>query len=643
MHDLLYRDIHAPIDLLPAVAKARHWQGELILLISTLEFWDMATNVVMQLKALGMQHYIVVGNQEAATFAARSRRVAAVWSSLFERFNRLAPNGEPSANAFYGLASHRQLWFIRQHYVARLIGLQYNTLLLEADVIVMREPYSLLHRHFADYAALSLHDAGAGPFTQVNSGTWYVMARPNGPVHRLFARVFEYAFEILEAYYQKVAVGERPLSFNANDQHVINVLLMCAALGRGWHKPSCRSLLQSRSQYEIVLNATDLAAVKSAFTSTCCNASPPELARAVADVGEPPAPRRRTVQRRWMQYGPVYGMRTMRLGSSGDTELIGKAPAWLFSAESDQDTLAGRVSASLWGAARPATTIVHLVCSTWPGADGRRQAMMLWDHWHWQNVSDEVGDSFADLPPPVSAPHVAFSAPLRANSPAALNVHLRLLALLALLTERVPVLPLVECTVTLPDRSPTAASRDRAPEGESPGWVAADPFAFDATRSRACGWAVHHVGARALRRTVCVMRIFEFCLRVFAMPTALPWEVSSWWRQDEAAVGVSGTSPSAHQLIPSRGDGAKDKLGLSEALLNLAARVNASAGSKVVLVDAPLDAVRELQEVSSTPRFQHVFGALLRRSRTVSVRHKHAWAECAKRMLVPARCAPVWC
>ena len=152
------------------LAEARHWQGEIILLISTLAYWDMTVNLIVQLARLGLEHYIVLGNKEAATFAAKSRKVATVWSSFFDRFDRLPLNGVESANAFYGNAntSYRQLWFLRQHYAARLIGLRYNVLLLEADMIVLREPYSLLRRHFSDYAALSLHDLGAGPFTQVS-------------------------------------------------------------------------------------------------------------------------------------------------------------------------------------------------------------------------------------------------------------------------------------------------------------------------------------------------------------------------------------------------------------------------------------------------------------------------------------------
>eukprot|EP00964_Phaeocystis_antarctica_P043196 scaffold24760_cov63-Phaeocystis_antarctica.AAC.1 len=63
-------------------------------------------------------------------------------------------------------------------------------------------------------------------------------------------------------------------------------------------------------------------------------------------------------------------------------ERVAKAPAWLFSAESDVNPLVGRTSATMWGATPPPAAIVHFVCSSWPGSDGRRAAMELWGRWH---------------------------------------------------------------------------------------------------------------------------------------------------------------------------------------------------------------------------------------------------------------------
>jgi hypothetical protein len=143
------------------------------------------------------------------------------------------------------------------------------------------------------------------------------------------------------------------------------------------------------------------------------------------------------------------------------------------------------------------------------------------------------------------------------------------------------------------------------------------------------------------------MRIFEFCFRVFTMPTAVPDAMPArWWGQKGASLDHAVRMP-AHGLNVNRSSRGNDKKGtydLSEPLLNLAASVNSSAGSKMVLIDAPpLDIVRKLEEVHSTQRFQRVFRALLARSRTLTGRRKRAWAECAAKMLVPARCAKLWC
>ena len=93
----------------------------------------------------------------------------------------------------------------------------------------------------------------------------------------------------------------------------------------------------------------------------------------------------------------------------------------------------------------------------------------------------------------------------------------------------------------------------------------------------------------------------------------------------------------------------------SERLLRLAAMVNSSASSSVVLIDAPLSAVLSLPEVRSTKHFAEAFETI----NTLSPRstqplqwwseamtqesHEQAWSECTKRMLVQPRCVATLC
>ena len=182
----LYRDIHAPDDLLPALAAARHQHGELILLTSNLLQYDLAVNLIASLASIGLDNYILLADNSRLVERARIRgAVAAVWSSLLDRFvvrpavggcpagcvdhdfrasqsQELPPrldataellrvacrksassNGAracPPSAAFYRADAVRRLWILRWHYVSRLIGMRYRVLLLDSDSMVLANP-----------------------------------------------------------------------------------------------------------------------------------------------------------------------------------------------------------------------------------------------------------------------------------------------------------------------------------------------------------------------------------------------------------------------------------------------------------------------------------------------------------------------
>jgi hypothetical protein len=98
---LLYRDIHAPVDLLPKLAALRAKPavplagqasssmaaGEIILLTSNLAQYDLAVNLVASLAAVGLDNYLMLAdNRDLVLHAKRRRAVAVVWSSMLDRF-----------------------------------------------------------------------------------------------------------------------------------------------------------------------------------------------------------------------------------------------------------------------------------------------------------------------------------------------------------------------------------------------------------------------------------------------------------------------------------------------------------------------------------------------------------------------------
>ena len=91
----LYRDIYAPIDLLPQLAASRHWNQELILLTSNWAQYDLAINLIARLRQLGMDHYILLGDNEQLVRHAQSRgAIAAVWSSWLGKYTKPVRDGD---------------------------------------------------------------------------------------------------------------------------------------------------------------------------------------------------------------------------------------------------------------------------------------------------------------------------------------------------------------------------------------------------------------------------------------------------------------------------------------------------------------------------------------------------------------------
>ena len=91
----LYQDIHAPRDLLPSLAAARQHDRELILLTTNWQQYDLAVNLVANLRQLGLDHYILLGdNEQLVQHAARRAAVAVVWSSMLERYVQPVSGGD---------------------------------------------------------------------------------------------------------------------------------------------------------------------------------------------------------------------------------------------------------------------------------------------------------------------------------------------------------------------------------------------------------------------------------------------------------------------------------------------------------------------------------------------------------------------
>ena len=458
----LYRDIHAPVDLLPQLAASRHWDRELILLTSNWAQYDLAVNLIATLQRLGLHHHLLIGDNEQLVRHAQARgAIPAVWSSMLEQYvkpvrgddercpldcgnepppgsfglQRSSPPAQrrprspemeaclslqvrhclPGAASFYRVDAVRRLWLLRFIYTERLVGLGYNVLLLDSDSIVLADPYPHIRRHLAEYALLCLSDVTAWPHMMVNGGTWYFQnVLRGGRVHQMLQSFRRRVFLLFDGYPQRKHTEKRPSGEKGKDwllfdQTIMNMALLSAAVGKELtlhqnqpdHLDHLR-LLSTAAPYTLTL--AERRAID--WTSVCCADSPTSLGHppfigGSARPGSSGAARRNPYEatKEWREgeshlpYGRTYPLRVLSLAALPPLkpEKVAKAPPWLFSAESDIHPQYGRTVASHWGAWPPPAAIVHFVCSSWPGSDGRRAAMRLWGFWADADIWEELG------------------------------------------------------------------------------------------------------------------------------------------------------------------------------------------------------------------------------------------------------------
>ena len=154
----------APSNLL-RMAEARADQfRDIVLLTSDVRQLSIAANLVSNLASVGVHHYILIADQ-ASTCAKVAGRLACVWSTLLEpTYTAKLRSG--------GTDRVRALWLMRQMYVGRLARLGYNPMMLDADVVLFRNPFALIRTYLPGYQVYVLGDTSAG-WMSANAGTLY--------------------------------------------------------------------------------------------------------------------------------------------------------------------------------------------------------------------------------------------------------------------------------------------------------------------------------------------------------------------------------------------------------------------------------------------------------------------------------------
>ena len=149
---------------------------------------DIAVNLVANLADVGVHHYLVITNSEDLCRTI-SDKLACVWTSVMTQYKQKLR--EAGTNVV------RALWLVRQIYLGRLIRMSFNPMLLDADVVLFRNPFPLIRAHLPGYQAIFLGDTSAG-YMSANGGTVYVRgAARDGPVVQIWRNFERRVFELL--------------------------------------------------------------------------------------------------------------------------------------------------------------------------------------------------------------------------------------------------------------------------------------------------------------------------------------------------------------------------------------------------------------------------------------------------------------
>ena len=420
----------------------------------------MTINLIAALEVLEIRHHILLVREWRSTckqLQAKTVDIACVWSSYLLGL-KSASGKAPK------VAPIEKLWLQRFHYVGRAIGMGLNVLLLDSDVVLSRSPYPYLKGHLGRFNAVVLGDdtLSARPL-HMNGGVWYIQNASRGGALRSLFRRFD------EHVQQTIRHGSGELF----DQSVLN------------GQAHAMRLEHDRTSFSSWLMRTVPAAMElyhlfpaMLWEWECCSQTPSEL----------PTP--------GGSYPATYGLRMLTLGASAPSEgralgaarashsesgraestpastltaerpssleTIVKAPTWLFSAEADLVPpplwklpvvgMAGgvRVDSRGWGAHPPPWVLAHFVCSAWPSADGREEAMRAFGYWRERAIG-HVLPGYRARTRALRMAMIGLAAPQYAQSVDEASSWARLVIWLAMATGRTPVLPELSCSRSLLD------------------------------------------------------------------------------------------------------------------------------------------------------------------------------------------------
>ncbi|KAL1523032.1 hypothetical protein AB1Y20_017994 [Prymnesium parvum] len=372
-----YGDIHLDGELERAVRLISR-RGEIVLLHGDAGRLRMLVNLVANLNDLSIYHILLLGFSESQSLLLPSRTLRSealsstrrIRSSIGCAHSTYLRSGElGAARKRWRLNRKYVAWIQKFHYLRRLVELNVAVLALDSDVITMVDPYPYLHGAFGKYRFITAFDTKGG-FANVNVGIIYVRnSSTGGPVHHLFVE-FEARVDAALKLPPPKNVGRREQQAVRFfwDQNLFNKVLFSALAGRQVYLPDDSDAPWTR-QHEGFLRSLSTTAWLQPDVRI---ATPSGFA-----VREPWYPS--TSDYRWHELKPPPA-------SDLPPERVLLAPPWLISAD---NVFGHRYKHWLYGARPPPCVFLHFVCVA-SGEHSRILPMTLFGKWHESAVRAEV-------------------------------------------------------------------------------------------------------------------------------------------------------------------------------------------------------------------------------------------------------------
>ena len=230
---------------LKVAAERRSFRKEIILFVSNRGGNHLAANTVANLRKLGFEHYILITNTAETCYDLLKGPwgVDCGWTSFLQ--NRAKQMGTFQVTAEEQATPFR-LWWVRFHYMERLVVMGYNPMYVDTDVRFEMNPYPLLKSPPFDKFTLFAQDENGHP-GGLNIGCVYAQNAPefgvtrwvlNETVSRML-RIID-TEPPLQKWNGQVAAGAKETLW---DQHIFNDVVETAVSGKPVFKRSMQRLI----------------------------------------------------------------------------------------------------------------------------------------------------------------------------------------------------------------------------------------------------------------------------------------------------------------------------------------------------------------------------------------------------------------